>query len=1047
MNNEAVKNGFYAVANASKFRALRGIWVPAIYWAFLVAEELNSDKDIKESKLVTAIEIDATGEEFSVETRRRTGKIVRVKLNKKRVKTRRHTSTTKTGTKKKTFIRVDTQGTVSKQDPTEILSEQDTTSHFQASYNKYANHVSSRKYGLGFERVRNVENQENNSDIGNTNNQPTAAELTPVHKPKIDLDCNKDIKELLTGIIDAEALENDNLFIEEASFEELRERIRKLGMAYQKQTNKSTYEHLTQGDDPFSQQTDLKKKYEPSLDRFCLPLNKRALQAVIGTALKIESEYETGIFQLTNFGGSADKVNGKKLVAIVPSTTREGLQKNGKRWMPAFYEAIAASDNLDRYTITYNMILLHRRHCKDAFDDACLAKGPKRVGFKLDPHRQIAMCYQANLNFEHLRVMRPFLNADGCNPFNSERQMRKMRVSQSIAPVFSTLLEEGEKRHAWYLPADEVVKEEVAKASSNIEEIHVVFSADHGQRAFRCHLTALAIAGKKLILEEHRLVGQIQCKKDTYQVLSDSGIVGGLNASLKALQTIVLPGSTRPIPVKLKGVGDLAWYSLACGKSGMSGIHCWRCMAMGKEFQKDPFFLGEPWTLEKMKDRFDKLERKELSRANKNVERGLVKPMLIDCIEPEDWIVPVLHAVVLLTNTVFKHLQLWIWYRVEDVAIDLVLARMDYAKAVIAKEERWGEVLEQSAHVEEMKAELQALTPAVGEGYDDDDHEEEHRLQTTILKSAEKALVAAEKKHLIADKAKTAAKKRLNSLEKSKDHGKTKQDLWLSIQRMLRAEFNVYMSTYHGGALEGNQARTLLQKAPEVMARLEEMLLEHLDSLPAEERSKRSSIEEVGLFVMGFQRLLQYMDLIAHYCYQPFGSMSDSDVEDAKNAIRMGTLLWHKLMPTIPMKVHAWQHLAEDLAKYRGMKAHNEEQMERCHQTGLKDEHRLHAVRNFEVKTNSILSSRATVVQQGVQDMLEDTEAKRKKRKRALETKASVQQRVRKEYLESILLLPSIEDDFPSMLELNVALQRKLSAELHGRGSGESEDEESVHTD
>ena len=157
------------------------------------------------------------------------------------------------------------------------------------------------------------------------------------------------------------------------------------------------------------------------------------------------------------------------------------------------------------------------------------------------------------------------------------------------------------------------------------------------------------------------------------------------------------------------------------------------------------------------------------------------------------------------------------------------------------------------------------------------------------------------------------------------------------------------------------------------------------------------------------------MDLIAHYCYQPFGSMSDAQVSDSKKTIRLATLLWKRLMPTIPMKVHAWQHLAEDLERYRGLKTHNEEAMERAHQAGMKDDYRLHAVRNFKVKTLSVLKNSATVAQDGVKEMLEDTEAKRKRKKR----KATIENEIeakkdRAAYLRSILLLPEMEDEFPS---------------------------------
>jgi len=170
------------------------------------------------------------------------------------------------------------------------------------------------------------------------------------------------------------------------------------------------------------------------------------------------------------------------------------------------------------------------------------------------------------------------------------------------------------------------------------------------------------------------------------------------------------------------------------------------------------------------------------------------------------------------------------------------------------------------------------------------------------------------------------------------------------------------------------------------------------------------------------------------------------------------TKLWHRLMPTIPMKVHAWQHLLEDLKKYRGMKSHGEQQIEREHQKGKKHDKRLKCFfRDFEKKTMNILRHNATADSAQVQAMQEDTEAKRirKKKKRKLEELeegtiaiASSGRRnsrrhsiTRVAYLALILELPPIQDDFPSLLEL-AKLYRRVEPEVEVAVEAESDDEE-----
>ena len=110
-----------------------------------------------------------------------------------------------------------------------------------------------------------------------------------------------------------------------------------------------------------------------------------------------------------------------------------------------------------------------------------------------------------------------------------------------------------------------------------------------------------------------------------------------------------------------------------------------------------------------MKDTFNKLETGQLNRRDKDQERGLKASVIFDCIEPEDWMCPVLHAVDLFVNTPFNFMLRWIWERVESVAPELVEARLAYPKAIITKEECWRDVLESEQYSNEMKVELRAL--------------------------------------------------------------------------------------------------------------------------------------------------------------------------------------------------------------------------------------------------------------------------------------------------------------------------------------------------
>ena len=346
-----------------------------------------------------------------------------------------------------------------------------------------------------------------------------------------------------------------------------------------------------------------------------------------------------------------------------------------------------------------------------------------------------------------------------------------------------------------------------------------------------------------------------------------------------------------------------------------------------------------------------------------------------------------------------------------------------------------------------MEIELHSISPEAEMEFDDDEHEFEYRQQAAVLDVAVASVDEAKELHKAANAELKKANRELKKLEENtKNYGKVSQDLWMTIQRKLHKDYNVHISSYHGGDMEGNECRRLLRNAEIIMEDIKSILVAHLGQLPDDEKERRADQAEVELFCAGFTRLFQYMDLISHYCYQPYGSMSDADVENSEKAITLASELWLLLMPTIPMKIHAWQHLKEDLRQYKGMKSHNEQQIERTHQDGKKHDRRLWCFRDFEKKTNNILRHAATVDTAEVQAKLKETEDARLKRKRKIDLvhAEEAQQVERVEYLKSITQLPPFNTKFPGLLQL-IKLYRRKQTEENGVEEGEEMTTASEH--
>jgi hypothetical protein len=764
--------------------------------------------------------------------------------------------------------------------------------------------------------------------------------------------------------------------------------------------------------------------YLPCFDKYGLPFRLSVVNDLIHCIVNLSQEVPEVLWMVKPGG---NKGCGRRLVAVIPSEmhTQKAFNMNAREWLPNLWTALGVEGD-DTYFPCFYLLNTLRLECPEAFEDLCRTQSSSGKEFKMDPQRQLAMCEEAQVSYKTGRILRKYFTSDKCNPLHSERAMRKLEAVCRVKPIYSTFQEEKVKRNAWFLPVDQLVVALLNEQhdKEGVSELHAILSADHGQKAFRINVTILLITGKKVFSERHALVGHIECKHDTTEVLINSGIIKEINDSFGRLKQC----PDIPFPVKLLAVGDLAWYSLALGKQSMSGQHCHRCQLMWKEFQEDPSKKGELWTLQLMRETYTRLESGKLDRKVKSQQRGLTQPMLFDCIEPDNWICPVLHAVTLFANTPFKSLQRWIWHRLETVAPEMLEARRDVLRTTVSSAELWRELLDVQTDLTHLKLRLKELKPRGGGlnlVFDDDQHRADFYEVRQNVAAHKKDAELRKEIHGKAAAELATAKAKVKKMENNhKAYGKYHQDLWLSIERMLKAEFNVYCSAYHGGDLEGNQCRLLVSEAPRIMKRIKALLLAHIHSLPPAEQVKVATPEEVERYCAGFERLFQYMDLIAHYCYQPYGSMTNADVEDAKKAIKLATNLWKRLMPTVPMKVHAWQHLMDDLEKYRGLKSHHEQEIERAHQDGKKHERRFASLRDFKKKTEASLRLNLTAVSAGVQAMAADTEAKSKARKGGRKRKADeicVEEDDRATYLKRILMLPPLTSRFQSLHDLEMA--------------------------
>jgi hypothetical protein len=102
------------------------------------------------------------------------------------------------------------------------------------------------------------------------------------------------------------------------------------------------------------------------------------------------------------------------------------------------------------------------------------------------------------------------------------------------------------------------------------------------------------------------------------------------------------------MPIRVFITGDLAFYATVAGKEGMDKAHCHWCKLKSAKWQACAHERGMRWGSEEIK-----LACASLSDTNKT-QNGVKSSTLIDCIELERHIFPVLHVKLGLANRLLK---------------------------------------------------------------------------------------------------------------------------------------------------------------------------------------------------------------------------------------------------------------------------------------------------------------------------------------------------------------------------------------------------------
>lgn len=266
--------------------------------------------------------------------------------------------------------------------------------------------------------------------------------------------------------------------------------------------------------------------------------------------------------------------------------------------------------------------------------------------------------------------------------------------------------------------------------------------------------------------------------------------------------------------------GDLLWFHTALGKEGYQSWWCPYCLAFKNDWQEKNHETSPAWTLDSLTEQARKIAAGEVKKKVAREVLGVKTAPVIDAVEVDHYVIPVLHLTIGLVNDVLDHLvgecqaaaeeftQRYYALEIEQgqVGRELILASESLATFMADHKEnikigRRRLLRQRNTMTEEEAANLETNLGQL---------ESE---QTALQKNVDTLKI---KKHDV----EAAFRMEVEKPENSRNFG---QPLRAFIDDVLRRH-SIDRAVQHGGKLEGNQCRKLLSKSAEILLEIKQYI-------------------------------------------------------------------------------------------------------------------------------------------------------------------------------------------------------------------------------
>lgn len=652
---------------------------------------------------------------------------------------------------------------------------------------------------------------------------------------------------------------------------------------------------------------------------------------------------------------------------------------------------------------------------------------------KMDAEYTTAMWSDAGVGVGAQRIIMKYFMGFFGYKFTVPEAAINMLAVDSVPPVVGTIEYMDHTLDYWYkdlvgLLTGQIAREHINQpAGFSYASVDFVIGADHGQGSFRAGVKVIyRNADQSIKATAIYGLGEIECAKDTGDLLA-LAFIPRLNMALKRIISyqrdengkLVSDGTLAVykkqrgaegeeqgaegdvfyaildrterlcpidtlelnVPIRVFITGDLAFYATVLGKEGMDKAHCIWCKLKRAEWQTHGHEPGIKWTLQEL------IRVAASLNATKASENGVKSHPLLDCIELERYIFPVLHVTLGLANRLLKDTIDYADLVVERTPEVLKEARENQIEAGHKLETckqavvDWG--INNGPTLANMLLAQSHLKEQIEvEGELSDEERESAILDAASLKEEiqnfKKELSDLKKEKTEASQANTAAKVEVAEVEKVV--GKYPKPIRKGIESILAKDWNIKRPSWHGGDILGNECRKLMAWARLILNQIKAFLLEKLEEDGGSERAKR----EVAKRCDAVAKCLLLFDGFLSILRTDHKDLTPALIAKAREYARKALVVWRILQLSVTPKCHgSGAHACDQLEFLQGLADFCEDWVEQLHQLGLKNNRRTKTVRNRNRKYNLYAKWEQLSGNRKVQAIKQEVH---KKRKRKLQT-------------------------------------------------------------